>query len=98
NNLLVRFVQRVERVKKFLLNALLAGEKLDVVNQQHVRLPVFFAESDELVVLNRVNVFVREFFGRNIGDARVLFAAGLMLADGVQQMRLAQADAAVKKQ
>ena len=41
DDLLVRFVQRVEGVEEFLLNPLLAGEKLNVVNQQHVRLAVF---------------------------------------------------------
>ncbi len=73
DNLLVRFVQRVERVEKFLLDALLAGEKLDVVNQQHVRLAIFFAECGELVVLKGVNVFVGEFFRGNIGDARAFW-------------------------
>ena len=97
HDLLVRFVQRVERVEKFLLNAFLARQELDVVNQQHVGLAVFLAEPGELVVLNAVNVFVREFFGRNIGDARAFFIAGDMLADGVQQMRFAEPDAAVKK-
>ena len=97
HDLLVRLVQRVERVEKFLLDALLAGEKLDVVNQQHVGLAVFFAEADELVVLNAVNVFVREFLGRDVGDARAFFVRGDMLADGVKQMRLAQPDAAVKE-
>ena len=63
HDLLVRFVQCVEGVEKFLLDAFLAGEKLDVVNQEHVGLAVFFAERGELVVLDRVNVFVGEFFG-----------------------------------
>ena len=97
HDLLVRLVQRVEGVEKFLLNALLAGQKLDVVNQQHVGLPVFLAEPGELVVLDAVNVFVGEFFGRDIGDARAFLVAGDVLADGVQQMGLAQADAAVKE-
>jgi len=61
HDLLVPFVQGVERVEKFLLNPFLTGEKLDVVNQQHVGLAVFLAELGELVVLNPVNVFVREF-------------------------------------
>jgi len=55
-------MQRVEGMEKFFLNALLAREKLDVVNQQHVGLTMFFAERDQLVVLDRVNIFVREFF------------------------------------
>ena len=63
HDLLVGLVQRVEGVEKFLLNALLAGQKLNVVNQQHVGLAVFLAEFGELVVLDAVNVFVREFLG-----------------------------------
>ena len=98
HDLLVRLVQRVEGVEKFLLNAFLAGEELDVVNQQHVGLAVFLAELDELVVLDSVNVFVGELFGGEIGDARALFVADDVLADGVEQMRLAQADAAVKEE
>ena len=91
-------MQRVESVEKFLLNAFLAGEELDVVNQQHVRLAVFFAEFDELVVLNSINVFVCEFFGGEIGHARALFVADDVLADGMEQMGLAQADAAVEEE
>jgi hypothetical protein len=98
HDLFVSFVQRVERVEKFLLNPFLAGEKLDVVNQQHVGLAVFFAELGQLVVLDGVNVFVGEFLGRQIGDAGAFLVAGDVLADGVQQMGLAQAHAAVKKQ
>ncbi len=97
DDLFVRLVQRVERVEKFLLDALLAGEKLDVINQQHVGLAVFFAEADELVVLDAVNVFVGEFLGGDVGNARAFLVPDDMLADGVEQMRLAQTNAAVKE-
>ena len=72
HDLLVRLVQRVERVKELLLNPLLAGQELDVVNQQHVRLPVFLAEAGELVVLDAVDVFVGEFLRGEVGHARAL--------------------------
>ncbi len=100
NDLLVTFVQRVECVEKFFLNAFLAGEKLDVVNEEHVGLAVFLAELGELVVLDAVNVFVGEFLGRKVGDrAPFLFAeCRNLLADGVKQMRLSQPDTAIKKQ
>ncbi len=97
HDLLVGLVQGVEGVEEFLLDAFLAGEELDVVNQQHVGLAVFFAEPDQLVVLDGVNVFVGEFFRGNIRHPRALPVAGHMLADGVQQMGLAQTDAAIKK-
>ena len=97
HDLFVPLVQRVEGVEKLLLNPLLAREKLDVVNQQHVRLTVFLAELGELVVLDAVNVFVGELFGRNVRDARAFLVARRVLADGMEQMCLAQPDAAVKK-
>ena len=84
-------------MEKFLLNSFLAREELDVVNQQHVGLAVFLAELGELVVLDPVNVFVGELFGREISDARAFFVARHVLADGMEQMRLAQADPAVKE-
>ncbi len=97
DDLFVPLVQGVEGMEKFLLDALLAGEELDVINEQDVRLAVFFAEAHELVVLNAVDVFVGEFFRRNIRHARALPAARDVLPDGVKQMRLAQADAAIQE-
>jgi hypothetical protein len=91
-------MQRIESVEELLLNALLAGEKLNVINQQHIRLPVFFAEDDELVVLNGVNILIGEFFRREVRDARALFVPDHVLADRVQQVGFAQADSAVEKE
>ena len=94
----MRLVQSVKSVKKFFLNAFFAREKLNVINQQHFTLTVFFAERHQLVVLNRLDVFVRKFFRRHIRNARAFFIARDVLADGLQQMRFAQTDATVKKQ
>ena len=69
DDLFVGLVQGVEGVEELLLNAFLAGQKLHVVDQQHIRLPVFAAEADQLVVLDGVNVFVGELLGGKIGDA-----------------------------
>ena len=59
---------------------------------------MFAAEADQLIVLNGVNVFVGEFFGGKISDARAFFGAGNVLANGVEQMRFAQAHSAIKKE
>ena len=61
DDLLVTVEERVEGVEEFLLRALLAGEELDVVDQQHVGLPVALAEFDQGVVLDRVDEFVVNF-------------------------------------
>ena len=52
HDLPVRLVQRVEGVEKLFLDSLLARQELDVIDQQHVRLPVLLAELGELIVLD----------------------------------------------
>ena len=47
DDLLMAVEEGVEGVEEFLLRALLAGEELDVVDQQHVRLAVALAEFDQ---------------------------------------------------
>ncbi len=98
DDLLVALVQRVEGVEELLLDALFSRQKLDVVNEQQVGLAVFLAESGYLVVLDAVNIFVGEFLRSNENDARALFVTGDELADGMEQMSLAQSDTAVKEE
>ena len=62
HDLLVGLVQRVEGVEELLLNPLFAGEKLDVVNQQHIGLTIF-TKLHQLILLNGRDVFVGEFLG-----------------------------------
>src|SRR5439155_4939694 len=69
HDLFVDFVQRIECVEKLLLDAFFAGKELDVVDQKHVGLAIFFSEANELLVLDGVDVFVREFFRGDVGDA-----------------------------
>ncbi len=98
HELFVGFVQRVEGVEKFLLNALLAGEELNVINQQHIGLPIFFAELHQLIFLNGGDVFVGKFLGGNIRNLGRLLGADHVLANSVQQVRLAKAGAAVEEE
>jgi hypothetical protein len=55
-------VQRVEGVEELLLHALLAGEELDVVDEQHVDGAELVAEAGHLVVAERVDQLVDELF------------------------------------
>ena len=96
--MLVPLVQRIERVKEFLLNPLFAGQKLDIVDEQHVRLPVFLAEAGELVVLDAVDILVGKLLRRKECDARTLLVHHDMLSNRVQQMGLAQTDPTVEEQ
>ena len=45
DDLFVAVEERIEGVEKFLLRAALVGEELDVVDQQHIRLPVALPET-----------------------------------------------------
>src|SRR5437762_5321095 len=58
NNLFMPVEKGVEGVKKFLLRALLAAEKLNVVDQEQVCLSIAFAKLNQVVVLNCVDKFV----------------------------------------
>ena len=97
NDLFVPFVEGIERVEELFLNALFAGEKLDVVDQKDVGLTILFAEFDQLIVLNAIDVFVCKFFRRDIGDTRSLFIGGDMMANSMEQMCFSQADPAIKE-
>ena len=50
DDLLLRVVERVERVEELGLRAFLAGEELDVVDEQHVDAAIALAEIEDAVV------------------------------------------------
>ena len=90
--------QRLEGVEELLLRALLAGEELDVVDQQQVERVVLrlqLVEGLALVVLHHVG---DELLGVQVEDARVGPVGEERVADGVDQVRLAEADAAVDEE
>src|SRR5439155_21121040 len=63
NDLLMGFVQRVERVKKLLLDALFARKKLNVIDQENVGLTKLPPKTDELIILNGIDEFIGELLG-----------------------------------
>jgi hypothetical protein len=62
NDLLTAVEQGVKSVEKLLLRTLFASKKMDIVDQQNVRLAVSLAEFNQCIVLDCVNELVREFF------------------------------------
>ena len=75
--------------------ALFAGEELDVVDEQHVdALAVVAAELVHLAGADGLHVLVHEPLGRDVDDARAGAVLELLVTDGVQQVRLAETDAA----
>src|SRR5437867_3942223 len=90
--------QRVEGMEKFLLGALLAAEKLDVINQEQISLAVTFPELHEIAVLNGVDEFIDEQLAGKVNHFRVFLPpAADMLADRLHQMGFAQPDAAINE-
>ena len=98
HDLLHALVQRVEGVEELLLGALLAGQELDVVDQQHVdvaeacRGSWSSCRSATELIISLVN-----FSRREIADGGLRLAALDLVADGLHQMGLAHADAAVQE-
>ena len=80
------------------LRAFLAGEKLDVVDQQHVHRSVALAEIEHAIVADGVDHLVHEPLGRNVGEFQVAIVLQHVMSDGVHQVRLAEADPAVDEE
>ena len=74
---------------------LLALEELDVVDQEHVNVPIFIAELDGLIVLDRDDELVGELLARDVDDVRVRILAEHAMADCMHQVGFPQSDPAV---
>ncbi len=98
DDLLHRLVERIEGVEELFLGALFAGEELDVVDQEDVDVAELVAEAGHLVVADGVDHLVGEFFTGDVGDGGVRLAAFYVVADGVHEVGLAHADAAVEEE
>src|ERR1041385_8571925 len=90
--------KRVEGVKKFLLRPFFTTQKLDVVDQKKVGLPVTLAELDQITVLDRVDELVDEQLTRDIDHLHVFPFRPDELADGLHEMGLPQTDAAINEE
>src|SRR2546425_3080071 len=98
DDLLPRFVEIVERVEELLLGPLLARDELDVVDQEEIDRPVAGAELRGPVVADRVDELVREPLGGEIRDGHPREETRALVPDGVQEVRLAESDAAVDEE
>jgi hypothetical protein len=97
HELLLRFVQRVERVEELLLGLFFALEELDVVDQENVDVPVAIAELDRLVVLDRDDEFVGELLARHVDDVRIGIGGDDAMTDRMHEVGLSQPHAAVQE-
>ena len=98
HDLLVGVIERVEGVEEFLLHRLLAAEKLHVVHQQHIDLTVLLTELDHGFHLERLDHLVDKIVDLDVADGLVGIILFDLVLNGKEQMGLAQARIAVKKQ
>ena len=98
DDLLLARVERVEGVEELLLRPLLVGQELHVVDQQHVDRAVALAEVRHAVEADRVDQLVDELLGGQVEHPQLRPGAQDLMADGVQQVGLAEAHAAVEEE
>ena len=89
--MLFGLVERVERVEEFLLRGVFAGDELDVVHQQNVGLAVLFVKLAHGALANRVDELVGELVALDVQRAHLRVRLLDVVADGVQQVGLAEA-------
>jgi hypothetical protein len=98
DDLAVGLVEVVEGVEELLLGTLFAGEELDVVEEEKVDGAVAVSEVLGLVVADRADELVGELLRGEVFDANPGVGAGETVADGMEQMGLAETDAAVDEE
>ena len=98
DDLLAVLVDRVERVEELLLGPFLVGDELDVVDEEEVDSPVAGAEVVDLALLDRGDELVRELLAGGVDDALARELGNDLVADGVHQVGLAEADPAVQEE
>ena len=89
-------MQGVKGVEELFLGLGFAGDELNIIDQQHIHLAVFFAQSCLGFRADGRYQVVGEFLAGNIEYTLAL--AGDRVADGMQNVSFAQAHAAVKKE
>ena len=96
DNLLIGIVEGIEGMEKFFLGGLFARDKLNIVDQQNIDLAILGAKLFGFLVANSVDDFIGKLFR---GDIEHIQASRLArVANGVQQVGFAQADAAIEKE
>ena len=91
-------IDGVEGVEKFLLGALLAGDKLNIVHQQKIHLPIAGAKIIGGALFDGLDQLNGEFIALDVSDFRGGVPVLDRVADGHEQVGLAQAGVAVDEE
>ncbi len=98
HDLLHALVQSVESVEELLLRPFLLRDELNVVDEQNVHGAEAIAEAGHAVVAQRGDHLVGELLCGNVADAGGWLASLYFVADGVHQVGLAHAHAAIQEE
>lgn len=98
NDLAIAKVKRIEGVEEFLLGIFLAGDELDVVDQNTVNVTVFIFELIDIFGTESRNKFVAEGFGGKVTDFEIRIVFKKLPANGLHQMGFANPDATPNKE
>jgi hypothetical protein len=98
DDLLVGVVEGVEGVEELLLGLGLPLQELDVVDEEHVDVAVAALEAVLPVVADRVDELVGELLARDVAHLGSVVERADVVADGVEQVGLAQPGVAVDEQ
>jgi hypothetical protein len=90
--------QRVEGVEELLLGAGFVGQELDVVQEQHVDAAEALLERARVARLDRAHELGRELLDGRVTDGQAGAEAPDVVADGVQEVRLAEPGPAVDEE
>ena len=91
-------MQGVEGMEKLLLRSVLAGKKLDIVDEQNIYVAVFISEVNIILVLDGVDEFIGEFFAGHINYFFGWRVGENIISDGLHKMGFPETNAPVDKQ
>ncbi len=98
HHLLMRFDQSIEQIEELLLRARLVAEELDIVDEQEIERPVVAFELVERLVLVGAHDVGHVGLGMDVADPGVGVGVQNVIADRLDEMGLAQTDAAIDEQ
>jgi hypothetical protein len=90
--------QRIEGVEELLLGRILAADELHVVDHQHVDRAELLLERDGVLEAQCLHELVHELLGGEVDHPPRRRVPPDLPCDGMHQMRLAEADAAIEEQ
>ena len=92
NNLFAIEMKCVEGMKKFLLNVFFAGNKLDIVNKDTIKLTIFGLKLIHALGAEGGNKVIAEGFGGKVADVVLRMEAEKLVADGLHEVGFADTD------